>query len=833
MKKEKAIVVIGIMLLLSLVPINKADVLLNQDIQQNNFTTYEYPSENELIITFHLPELLQQQVATELGEFTTITIPNAGFVGTIGAPQLPAVTQFYAIPTFQLSFQILDVHLMETRHIDRIYPMQSPHPDCDCGEDPVFSYDESAYQTDITIPEHLVELSETGKLRDVPFIKIKFYPIHYNAYQKTAFIYDTITIKLTFASQGPLAVESKYTEKPFYGLYKNVFDNWAGFIEHTVIQQSTSTLATGCDYLLITHPNYYTQAKQLADWKHATGLMAKTVNVSEIGTTFTQIQQYIKNAYDTWTPRPSYVLLFGDAEFIPTTYVYSTYTDLWYATVDGTDYYPDLFIGRIPADTTAQADIMIQKILTYEQSPPTVSSFYNDFVVAAYFQDDNNDHYEDRRFVRTSEEVRDYLNSIGYNGQRIYCTSPSIYPTNYNNGYYGQGEPLPAELLRPTFAWDGDANDIITAINQGIFILNHRDHGMESGWGDPYFTTSHVYTLTNGDLLPIVFSLNCLTGKFTPGECFAEEFIRKPNGGAVAVFAASAVSYSGYNDYLCRGLYDAIWPDFDTGVGTDESLYHLGAILNYGKTYMANTWGDPWGYERLTFELFHVFGDPALDIYTALPATLEVTYTYSSDLLEVTVQGNGVPIQGARVCVSQDSGYYESALTDATGQIEFDITEASTEDPVSLVTTAHNYLYYSESFMLNQKPQKPNRPDGSTEGKPNVEYMYKTATTDFDGDQLYFNFSWGDGSYSGWIGPYESDEEAFARHAWAEKGTYNITVKAKDSKDAESEWSDPLPVTMPMKIIYSHPVLQWFYERILNRYPFVGFLLGRLLETIS
>lgn len=832
MKNEKVVIIIGILLIASFLPIIRADNLPNQYTEPKNGASYEYSTENDIIITYQLSELVQQQVTTEIGDFTTLEIPNEGFVGTIGAPQLPAVTQFYAIPTLQFSVQMLETHLMETRHIDRIYPMQGPHPDCECGEETVFNYDESAYQQDITSPERLFELSETGNIRDMPFVKIRFYPVQYNPYQKTTFIYDSITIKLIFASNEPLDVEPNYIEKPFYSFYENVFDNWQGFIEHTILQQSASTLATGCDYLLITHQNYYDQAKQIADWKHTTGLMAKTINVSEIGTTFTQIQQYIKNAYETWTPRPSYVLLFGDAEFIPATYVYSTYTDLWYATVDGTDYYPDLFIGRIPADTVEQAEIMVQKILTYEQSPPTSTSFYNDFVVAGYFQDDNNDHYEDRRFVRTSEEVRDYLNSIGYNGQRIYCTSSSVNPTHYNNGYYGQGEPLPAELLRPTFAWDGDANDIISAINQGIFILNHRDHGMESGWGDPYFTTSHVSSLTNGDLLPVVFSLNCLTGKFTPGECFAEEFLRKSNGGAVAVFAASAVSYSGYNDYLCRGLYDAIWPDFDTGVGTNVSLYPLGAMLNYGKTYMANTWGDPWGYERLTFELFHVFGDPALDIYTALPETQEVTYSFSSDLLAVAVKGNGFPIQGARVCVSQESGYYEAALTDVNGQIEFDITEASMEDSISLVTTAHNYLYYTESFMLNQKPQKPSRPEGSTEGKPNVEYMYKTSTIDVDGDQLYFNFSWGDGSYSGWIGPYDSGVEGFARHAWTEKGTYNVTVKAKDSKDDESEWSDPLPITMPMKFIYSHPILQWIYERILKNHPFVGFVLGRLCETI-
>jgi hypothetical protein len=135
--------------------------------------------------------------------------------------------------------------------------------------------------------------------------------------------------------------------------------------------------------------------------------------------------------------------------------------------------------------------------------------------------------------------------------------------------------------------------------------------------------------------------------------------------------------------------------------------------------------------------------------------------------------------------------------------------------------------------MLNQKPQKPNRPTGSTEGKPNVEYMYKTSTIDVDGDKIYYNFSWGDGTYSGWIGPFNSGSEAFTRHAWAEKETYNITVKAKDTKGDESEWSEPLSVTIPVKVSLSHPILQWFYHILINRFPFIGALLGMMGENVS
>lgn len=109
--------------------------------------------------------------------------------------------------------------------------------------------------------------------------------------------------------------------------------------------------------------------------------------------------------------------------------------------------------------------------------------------------------------------------------------------------------------------------------------------------------------------------------------------------------------------------------------------------------------------------------------------------------------------------------------------------------------------------------------------------MYKTSTIDVDGDRLYYNFSWGDGTYSGWIGPFDSGAEAFARHAWTEEGSYNITVKAQDAKGDESEWSDPLSITMPLGFIPSHPILQWIYEKIFNRFPFMGFLLEMLRDN--
>ena len=137
------------------------------------------------------------------------------------------------------------------------------------------------------------------------------------------------------------------------------------------------------------------------------------------------------------------------------------------------------------------------------------------------------------------------------------------------------------------------------------------------------------------------------------------------------------------------------------------------------------------------------------------------------------------------------------------------------------------------SYEGNLPPEKPNRPEGPTSGKINTEYFFETSTIDADyGDQLlYYLWDWGDGTYSSWLGPYESGETCTASHTWSEKGTYSIRVKAKDVYDCESPWSDPLPVTMPVNQPSSQqnsqssqqstsPLFLQMLEKFMDRFPF-------------
>jgi len=121
------------------------------------------------------------------------------------------------------------------------------------------------------------------------------------------------------------------------------------------------------------------------------------------------------------------------------------------------------------------------------------------------------------------------------------------------------------------------------------------------------------------------------------------------------------------------------------------------------------------------------------------------------------------------------------------------------------------------SITLGDAPNKPSRPLGPLSGKIGTTYSYSTSTTDPNGDQVYYWFDWGDGTNNGWIGPYNSGQEVIASHVWNEQGEYDIKVKAKDENYSESQWSDPLTVTIP-KSKAINPIFFQFLEQIMQRF---------------
>jgi len=126
----------------------------------------------------------------------------------------------------------------------------------------------------------------------------------------------------------------------------------------------------------------------------------------------------------------------------------------------------------------------------------------------------------------------------------------------------------------------------------------------------------------------------------------------------------------------------------------------------------------------------------------------------------------------------------------------------------------------------NNPPESPTI-DGPDKGKPGTTYEFGFTAIEPDDDEIgEFIIKWGDDSGEELItGPFSSGEEAFASHAWSEKGSYTIQAKAKDVYGAECSAWGSFVISIPRnRATTFNPLFYWFFER----FP----MLERLLSLI-
>lgn len=117
--------------------------------------------------------------------------------------------------------------------------------------------------------------------------------------------------------------------------------------------------------------------------------------------------------------------------------------------------------------------------------------------------------------------------------------------------------------------------------------------------------------------------------------------------------------------------------------------------------------------------------------------------------------------------------------------------------------------------VVNNDPYKPGVPEGPTSGKIKVSYTYSTSTTDPDDHQVQYGWDWdGDDTVDEWTDLFDSGDISSRSHTWNTQGSYNIKVKARDEYGAESEWSDPLSISMPR-----FKLMNTFLLKFLERHP--------------
>jgi outer membrane protein assembly factor BamB len=190
---------------------------------------------------------------------------------------------------------------------------------------------------------------------------------------------------------------------------------------------------------------------------------------------------------------------------------------------------------------------------------------------------------------------------------------------------------------------------------------------------------------------------------------------------------------------------------------------------------------------------------------------------------------------GITYCGSYDGNLY-ALNPDGTLRWKFDAGDNMESSPVigedgtiyiaaqfepSGGNSSYTYLY-ALKLINNSSPSTPSI-QGPASGTIKQNYDYTIVSTDPEDNNISYYVNWGDGTTTGWIGPYGSGQEQTVSHTWEKKGTYTIQVKARDNYSAESDWGT-LQVTMPLSYEPPQfPFIHWLLERFPNAFPILRY----------
>lgn len=681
---------------------------------------------------------LESYKVYQVGEYTKVEFPGGSGIFAVGKPDLPSQQTFVEIPLDAQAIVTVEPIKVDKIQITKpVVPSQEPYVDA-IGAEKVLpravAMDTELYKTNAAFPGQVAEVAYQGILHGRNLALLRIAPIQYNPATGEIFIYRECKIMVNFQGGTRSIAETN-----------GAMDEIAQALVINYQPATQKRDEEAIDFLIITVSDLVNNANNYAQWKIKKGLKTK-VEVLPTKPSVTVVKDTIRKYY----PGLKYVLILADHPLIalPTSSTRhplgdarcrllgledaTVPSDLHYACLEGTDYYPDVYIGRVPANTPVEAELLLGKLITYQFSPPQ-GEWLSRFLLCGEFQYQySKTNMAERLFCETAFVIWNSLKdrytfpekTIGtgssglghaeYYFRRAVDPTDPLKPGTYRAKIRDNEEPIvdckmPAEWAKNIVSDTEAKANTLAFWREGVGLVQHRDHGGETGWGKPSVNASDVSKLQNGQYAPILFSINCLTGAMDySSDCFVEAALKNPNGGATAALGASRVSYSWWNDRLCDGFYTCLYGTegydcFDVGVTipTEHPFSKkLGVVLNFGKMYMAKNYpSNPWGtssdYTEVEFYLFHCIGDPEMEIWTAPLQQLHVIVEERQII--VTNIGNFMPTANATVCLLSDNGTQFVTTTNERGECEI---PADLQGTWNIMITGENIYPYQNTISL-------------------------------------------------------------------------------------------------------------------------------------
>jgi hypothetical protein len=553
--------------------------------------------------------------------------------------------------------------------LTHVYPVQAPVEKLPGAiEQAAFNLEALVYTTDAFQLPRMVELGETGIIRGHRYVELLIYPLDVNPVTREARVVSSISLRIVLTGSDMELTRAKQSRYGSFA-FQNLTDR---LLVTTSVDRSLDELNGLPEppmLLIITDPLWVNNANLLnfVQWKKDKGFRPLLVTTGQTGTTNTLIKAYIQNAYDNAPLPPTYVLLIGDVSAIPAwTGIGSDnpLTDLNYTMLEGTDYMPDIDIGRWAiADLTDLTNILA-KTMQYEQVGWSGNNTWEKYCCFMASSDNYTVSEGTHNFV-----ISNYLSPDGYSYDRLYCHTYSATPAQ-----------------------------VTAAHNAGRSLSIYSGHGAETYWADgPVFYQSDVNALVN-TVYPFVQSYACITGTFSVAECFAETWIRATHG-AIGIMASSVNSYWTEDDILEKRVMEGYCANVTP---TDENQTWMAGMMNYGKVryyaYFGNT-----STTRRYFEMYNIFGDPSIDLWTAVPVQLTTSH---APALFVGVTTFDVTVGGisdwALICAHDENNeIYASQYLFANGTATLNLgTGATTPGNLHITVTGHDCVPYQATIPI-------------------------------------------------------------------------------------------------------------------------------------
>ncbi|MFO8021520.1 MAG: C25 family cysteine peptidase, partial [Perlabentimonas sp.] len=649
---------------------------------------------NNLNMLFSLSGISGKDITSKDGQaFTELYFGNGYYTGQVGNPKIPAFKRLVQIPfgaDVELKVTGYSKKQMSLKDIginNPIYPVQpSLRKDKTIDEVP-FEYNQKAYKTAGFSNESIAKVEILGTMRGVRIARVEVAPVQYDPVNGDVIIYNDIEVELVYKGADKEKTQSVYknTYSPYFD---HVYNTLANPYTKNVFDDHPDLTSYPVHMLIVSDRMFEETLQPYIDWKTKKGFHVEVAYTDDIGSTSNAVKDYVHAAYNDATadnPAPTFLVIAGDVAQVPASETGSEsakLTDLYYASVDG-DYFPEMYYGRLSAQTTQQLENIINKILYYEQYQFEDPTYLDNATLIAGVDGNWNPKVGEPTIKYGTEN---YFNADnGFNTVWGYGIADDPNNPNNSSGYTGCYED---EKI-------------------AVSLINYTAHCMETVWGDPQLTISDINSMTNTGKYPLSIGNCCLSAEFGTDECVGEAWIRAQDKGAVTYIGSSPSSYWFEDFYWSVGAFpisgtnDGYVPTFEeTTFGVYDAPYHSNYVTAGGLVFVGNlavTEVDLEGYEidsspTYYWQAYNVLGDPSLMPYLTQGENNDVSHM---DIMPIGLGSYVVTAEpGSYVAISKDGTLHGAALVDETGEVEVQIEPVLEGGDVDIVVTRPQTIPY-------------------------------------------------------------------------------------------------------------------------------------------